>query len=941
MAETTKNLRRLLQGTFNACLLWCLVAVCAWIPGLRCAAEDFETVRVGHFLQQGLFSMDQDGRPSGANVDIENYLARELNCRFVEVAGSFGECLDRLGSGEVDLVCGVMRTPDRSGKMLFPHIPTGFFRTYLYTLKSRPYEVDAPATWTNLVVGVVSNSQLLAKLDAELQKRRVAYDLRFYKDEAAMTKALRAGEVSAILSLWQQEMFGERVLLDLPGEPTYVAVSRKRAGLREAVERALVKWLGGRPEFVEEMMSRHFPVFTRAHLDLTADERDYLQQRIQEKRPVRVDVFPAMFGVKTVDAKSGEVDGYLGNVLDEITRLTGLTFKAVPTSLDLSQAISQFEQGESELWSTYGIVSEKTWHGLGRIEVFPIPQVLVRRAGSPYLGFFDGRLATYSSSTNRLAVYRERARGLELVMCRDAEDALQAVLDGRADNFACSYATAVKTITELGWENRFELSPFSDGIYRPNCTCEVSSRADPRLYSILQKAAGMLSGERLTNLFYAGVNAAVPAPLITPVQLSMLILCLVSLALFVVLVVVVRARRRVYDALGTTRAALEKARQAARVKSDFLSTVSHEIRTPLNAVVGFSECLSQPKIPDEKRIEYALGVSRSSHALLALINDVLDLSRLEAGKMEMFEGVCDLRRVSGEMESLFRSETEKNGVTLVHHLPKVFPALRFTEARLRQILLNLEGNAVKFTPSGGRVDVKFAFRSLRPGHVEVTLVVEDTGCGIAPEKLRTVFDPFVQDGAARGGKIYEGTGLGLPIVKRLTEAAGGTLHVKSQIGKGTTFTLTFADLEIAAQTVHSEEAPGDGVLASDGPKKRILLVDDVPLNLKILSHYVTRLNIAHADVCTSGAEALARLDAEPYDMVLTDLWMPEMDGIELARQIRARNPQMPIVAVSADVEAVAKLPSDLFVDSMVKPLTTQQVAELFMRLSAHKEDSHD
>ncbi|MDO5319088.1 MAG: ATP-binding protein [bacterium] len=926
-----------LRGTLCACLLRGLVACLGFFSAQALADSAPAEFRIGHFIQPGLFAMGENGRPRGANVEVENYLANELNCRFVEVPGSFVQSLSRLESGEVDLVCGVMRTSERNERFLYPHVPTGFFRGYLYVREDAPYESGKPATWTNLVVGTVSNSLLLAKLDDMLRQRRVTYDLRFYDDEAAMIQGLVSGEVSAIVTLWHQGMRRERILLALPGEPTYVAVSRRRPELRAEIDRALAKWLGERPGFVEEIAARHFPVVAQPCLDLTADEQDYLRQRIREGRPVRVDIYPVMSGVKTLNPKTGEVEGYLGNILDEIAQLTGLTFEGMGVSEDEAQAISRFERGDSELWASYGTVSKKSWHGRGRIESFHIPQVLVRRAGSPYRDFFEGRLATYSASTNRLAIYRERAKGLELVLCEDAEDALKAVLDGRADNFACSYATAIMTISDLGWENRFELLPFSNGIYRPNCTCEISGRVDPRLHSILQKAARALTREHLTNLFYAGVNAAIPAPLVTPMQLMALILGLVSLALLIVLVVVQRARHRIHGALEAMRGALAQARQAARVKSDFLATMSHEIRTPLNAVIGFSEFLAQPAIPEAKRVEYAHGVSRSAHALLALINDVLDLSKLEAGKMVMFEGVCNLRSISDEMEGLFRAETERTGVTLVHHVPRDLPVLRLTEARFRQILLNLEGNAVKFTPPGGRIDVRFAFRSIAPDHVEVTLVVEDTGCGITPEKLRTVFDPFVQDGAVRGGKVYEGTGLGLPIVKRLTEAAGGSVEVDSLVGKGTKFTLTFADLEVSASVARQENAPEMEKVVADGSKMRILLVDDVPMNLKILSHHVMRLGAAQVETCASGEEALAKLKAESFDMVMTDLWMPNMNGVELAGRIRALGLRMPIVAVTADTEAVARFPQNLFADSLVKPLTTERVAALFARLSSQKE----
>lgn len=387
------------------------------------------------------------------------------------------------------------------------------------------------------------------------------------------------------------------------------------------------------------------------------------------------------------------------------------------------------------------------------------------------------------------------------------------------------------------------------------------------------------------------------------------------------------------------RVALEAAEQGERAKTTFLATMSHEIRTPLNAVIGFAEFLRAPACTDAERREYTEGILTSSQALLSLINDILDLSKIEAGRMDIRGGACDFAKLFGEMRDVFRFRAAAKGIELRAELAPDFPVLALQEERVRQILLNLIGNAVKFTERGF-VACSAAFAA---GSLE--LRVEDTGPGISPERREAIFNPFVQDGGVRGGKVYEGTGLGLPICRSLVESVGGTVSVESELGKGSVFTVRIPDVAVSATRAAaprpSESGRLDAALAS-AVRRRVFLVDDVPLNLHVAARHVQMQGVAKEDIFefSSAVDALAalRTAAEAGDLpmaVLTDMWMPGMDGAALARAIRRDEVlrHLPIVALTADADVASSFDVTLFDAVLTKPLTRDKVREILEKLT--------
>jgi len=372
--------------------------------------------------------------------------------------------------------------------------------------------------------------------------------------------------------------------------------------------------------------------------------------------------------------------------------------------------------------------------------------------------------------------------------------------------------------------------------------------------------------------------------------------------------------------------AVKAALAADKAKSAFLATMSHELRTPLNAVIGFSELLKADDLPEEERHEYTQSINLAGNALLNLINDVLDISKIEAEQVVFVPQPTDVRAMVDEIAAVFRYKIQEKELSFRAECPEELPVLMLDSQRLRQILFNLVGNAVKFTLSGG-IMLTVRFEPVGAGRGTLRIRVADTGIGIRPESQDQIFLPFVQQDAVRDSRVFNGTGLGLAISKRLAIGMGGDLTVKSVPGEGSCFTLELprvACTDLPPIGEEEEDAPEE-----KGPSScRILLVDDVPMNLRVLQAMATTLG-CECVCAANGREALEVFDREqkPFDVILTDLWMPEMDGMELAGRIAEKTGgKMPVIAVTADSQLAGELTGG-FAGVLLKPITPRTLGK--------------
>jgi CheY-like chemotaxis protein len=365
--------------------------------------------------------------------------------------------------------------------------------------------------------------------------------------------------------------------------------------------------------------------------------------------------------------------------------------------------------------------------------------------------------------------------------------------------------------------------------------------------------------------------------------------------------------------------ALEKAeadaQEASRAKSAFLAMMSHELRTPMNGVLGLAHALRGTSL-DKRQAEYLEMIEQSGHGLMTILNDILDLSKIEAGKLELEVAPFDIRKLAAQIRLVWSETARLKGLDLTLDIDPATPAwLSGDAARVRQILLNLVSNALKFTDAG---EVMVRIAPARDGRGGLVLAVADTGSGMTDEQRVRLFTPFAQ-GDRSTARRFGGTGLGLAICRQLAEMMDGEVTVESALGAGSTFTVRLAVPAAIAANDETDDAPSLDLVGA-----RVLVVDDNLINQTVARAILEAAGAAVATV-GDGYEALARLRVEDFDVVLMDVHMPVMDGVEAVRRIRAGEGgrvDLPVVALTADamVGDAERLLAQGFDDAHPKPI---------------------
>nr|WP_321450901.1 ATP-binding protein [uncultured Carboxylicivirga sp.] len=375
----------------------------------------------------------------------------------------------------------------------------------------------------------------------------------------------------------------------------------------------------------------------------------------------------------------------------------------------------------------------------------------------------------------------------------------------------------------------------------------------------------------------------------------------------------------------------DNAEQANQAKSEFLANMSHEIRTPMNAILGFSEALHQKlNMPEEKNM--IASIVKSGNLLLTLLNDILDLSKIEAGKLELFTKPVNIENLLFDIKQLFVHKAQKKGINLTYQLTPNFPQLLLMdENRIKQVCFNLVGNGIKFTDKGF-VNIRADFIPYDIHKGLVKFIVKDTGIGLNPDKSELIFENFTQQ-SGQANREYEGVGLGLAISRRLIEKMGGTISVKSELGKGAEFIVTIPDVSVS--DVHNYKDDKSFELNSiTFENSTALIVDDISTNAEILESLL-EFHKVKSSVAVNGNGALTKIAQNEYDILFLDIRLPDMEGFEVASRIiemRKSKPKLPIIAYTASVFEMDRVKDSVYFDDILcKPIKREDLIRVMMK----------
>jgi len=629
--------------------------------------------------------------------------------------------------------------------------------------------------------------------------------------------------------------------------------------------------------------------------------------------------------------KNGTISGMTGDYLDLISKRTGLHFETV-VSPSWNDLFEKLDTGSIEL---IPFINKETvtGHGFSSRVYMHFPYVIVSRIKESFIDSLHElsgkKIAVPANSFSRLYLKKHYPR-IRIIPAKGVIEALEMVKEGEAYAFVGHMAVGMYYVGNY-YANTLHISGKVDH------TLEHVMLAGPEgetLIAILNKALDSISPQEHQQIrnrwLHIEVKEAIDYTLIYSVGTLFLFIILVSLYWNRKLSAEIKERKEVEKKLAQAKQDAERANSA---KSIFLANMSHEIRTPMNAIVGFTELLGD-EVQNPRLRSYVQSIQNAGHTLLRLINDILDLSKIEAGKLELNYIPTDVRALCEEIRGVFELAARKKGITLVMDIDRNLPHyLLIDEIRLRQILLNLVGNAVKFTESGY---VRLAVRSqpspTDPSGEDITIVIEDTGIGIPSDQIETVFGAFAQT-HGQDSRKYGGTGLGLSISRRLCEMMGGKIAVESTEGEGSAFTVHFPHVAVVSDYVPAV-VPNTPEVDTFDPAT-ILVVDDVANNreflVKIFEKSEIKVLTAH-----NGEEAVELFERERPDLVLMDLRMPRMDGYEATRRIKAIAPKTPVIALTASVIQQGRRNDIRFDGFLGKPIDRNVLLSQLGRFLSHR-----
>ena len=897
----------------SICAMLCLLLLLSVALPVKAAAETapVKVVRVGSF-EDTFNYCNEKGARKGYGYELLETLSGYTGWQFEYVTCDWSDCFEKLENGEIDIMGGISYTEDRTEEMLFSDEPMGEEKYYLYADLSRE-DITASdyKTLNGKKIGVLMGAESEVMLTEWEEKYGLKTQHVNISNNEDVKQKLANHEIDCFVSLeesyWAE--LGISTITRVGKSSIYYVLNKDRSDLKEELDNAMRALDEEAPFYTADLCKKYFSLDYKPIL--TGEEKAWLK----EHGAIRMGFLTSDSGVSTYDPATGEITGTITDYIQFARDCLGnqeLEFRLVGYD-DKEAELNALKSGEIDMifhFDQSPNLAEE--YRLARTNTTWTSNMMAVTNKQLFIENQVNRVAVPQnkiSLTRYIAFYYPQ---WEIVDCDTQEDAIKLVKDGQADCFITGISSEAKYSKNYGF--------YSVPLPNPANSCFAVKSGNRSLLSILNKTIKAMPANMLTGSLAMHKSSARKVTLSEFIRDNFFMVLLVSsIFVAVILLAILKLLRKARKAEAAARKAAndtqelnaklqiaaENAESANRAKSTFLFNMSHDIRTPMNAIIGYADLASRHSDDPAKLKKYMENIQVCGQNLLMLLNNVLDLARIENDKTEIEYSVSDIEKDFRNCIAMFRNQADSKGQTLTVTTQLPYPYIYADIPHLTEVCTNLVSNAVKYTGAGGTIRCGITQKpGEKEGWCDTVVTVADNGIGMSQEFQKHIFEPFERERTSTVSKV-EGSGIGMGIVKKLVGLMGGTVEVESKIGVGSTFTVT-----IPCRIASEDEIQAKREINPSDQKclcgTRILLTEDNDLNAEIATELLQEEGCT-VDRAKDGVECVDMLEKAAngtYQLILMDVQMPVMNGYDATKKIRRMDdPQkanIPIVAMTAN-----------------------------------------
>ena len=915
MNKSKKNLAVLCTSIFVILGMWLMLSVhCQAAETNNDEKQQTQTIRIGAF-EDTFNYVDKNGVRRGYGYELMQALAGYTGWKFEYVKCDWSNCFDKLENGEIDIMGDISYTDERAQKMLFPDEPMGEEKYILYAdLSDMDIETSDFKSLDGKRVGVLLGTEPEIMLTEWENKNGIHTEHVNVNNDDDVEKKLANHEIDCFVSLeesiWSEQGISSVTTIGKSG--IYFAINKERSDIKTKLDYAMRQLEQDSPFFKADLYKKYF---TLDYIQLlTGKEKGW----VEEHGGIQIGFLnndPAIF---SMDEENGKLTGMLAEYISYAKDCLGnqtLEFN-IHAYDDYDEMIQALQNREIDMIFYAGrnpYFAEQNGYALTNTAwTYSLMAVTDEEK------FDENKVYTVAVPKEKYALKQHIAFSYpewKLVDCDSLDNAADMVIQEKADCFLMGASQA------LIYDNRqnFKSFPLTNTME----ACFAVRGGEGSLLSILNKTLKAMPSDMLTSALAIYDSTPDKVTFLDFLKDNILAFFVTAgffvLSIISIILVLLRKARKAEAAAKLAandtqklndklEIALKKAEDASFAKTRFLNNMSHDIRTPMNAILGYAQLmedeLKEKDLPEIS--EYLKKLQQSGNLLLSIINNVLDMARIESGRMEIDENYGMIEDIWQTLFEIFDDEAEKKNIALHYTINVEHEHILTDVTKVKEIFVNILSNTMKYTPSGGSVMINIdELPCSGPGYMIVRTRVSDTGIGMSQEYLTNIFEAFTRERNTTKSKIA-GTGLGMSIVKKYVELLGGTIDVESELGKGSTFTVTLKH-KIADENYYVKNYAENPETYSEILKDRkILLAEDNDLNAEIAEAILERAGLKTERV-EDGIQCVNKIEKMPagtYDMILMDIQMPKMNGYKATQAIR-RLPDkdkayIPIVAMTAN-----------------------------------------